>query len=310
MPNTLAHIGVQSVLTRTVLNSADVIWIYIGLLIPDIPWIIQRVIRTFYPAVDLLMLRSYSVIQATLFGSLLLSFLIAYMTREQWKVFAILGLNAGVHLIIDAGQMKYANGVHFLAPFSWEMTNWGLFSIEGIFTYLLTGFGFIYLLWSWRTLNPLFGQLKRIRWPQILVISLSTMLYFTFPFLFLEKPVQANNHYIKTLQNSENRTGKYIELDRANFKIAEGNKVIKPGHYSEWLQVKELPVENSASVSIKGFFSEQNVITVKEYKVHTDWFRDMASYAGLILIFLTLLITVFIGRSVRNPISIQTAQTS
>ncbi|MBD3276290.1 MAG: hypothetical protein GF372_13320 [Candidatus Marinimicrobia bacterium] len=304
MPNTLAHIGVQSILTRSVLKSADFIWIYIGLIIPDIPWIIQRAIRTVYPAVDLLMLRSYSIIQATLIGSLLLSFLIAYVTREQWKVFAILGLNACLHLIIDAGQLKYANGVHFLAPFSWEMTNWGLFSIEGVVTYVLTGFGLFYLFWSWRSLNPLLPKLKKIHLRQILVLSMLMILYFTFPLLLLEKPVQANNHYLKTLQNSENRTGEYIELDRASFKITNGNKVIKPGHYSEWFQVKGLPVENSASVSIKGFFSEQKVITVNEYKVHTDWFRDMASYAGLVLVVLTLIVTIFLGRSLKKPLSV------
>ena len=304
MPNTLVHIGLQGILSRQLFKPAAVLWIYLGLLIPDIPWILQRIIRMAAPAVDLLMLRSYSVVQATLFGSLILAFTLAFFAKQQWKVFSILGFNAAVHLVIDAGQLKYANGVHFLAPFSWEMSNWGFFAIESIVTYILTGFGLVYLFWSWRSVKPITEQLHQFNWARISLISLFGISYFLIPFFFIEKPVEANNHYLKTLIQEEERIGKPIELDRATFKTSGDDKMIKPGHSSEWFYVEGLPVETEESISIKGHFTGRNIIQVSQYKVHTDWFRDMASYAGLILIFLTLLITVFIGRPVKNPISV------
>ncbi len=302
MPNTLVHIGLQGVLSRQLFKPADVLWIYIGLLIPDIPWILQRIIRMSAPSVDLLMLRSYSVIQATLFGSLLLALAISFFAKQQWKAFAILGFNAILHLVIDAGQLKYANGVHFLAPFSWEMANWGFFHIESVITYLLTGFGLAYLFWSWRSVKPITEQLQQFTWQRMSVIAVFGISYFLIPFFFLDEPVKANNHYLKTLIQEENRSGKQIELDRATFKPAGEEKMIKPGHSSEWFYVEGLPVKTRESISIKGHFTAQNVIQVTEYRVHTDLFRDLSSYAGLLLIFATLVLAALRSFSVKDPL--------
>jgi len=44
MPNTLAHLAVHGFATRAVLRGADLKWVFVGCVIPDIPWIIQRVV--------------------------------------------------------------------------------------------------------------------------------------------------------------------------------------------------------------------------------------------------------------------------
>ena len=46
MPNTLAHLCVQGIATRSLIKDADLKWIYTGCVIPDVPWILQRVIRS------------------------------------------------------------------------------------------------------------------------------------------------------------------------------------------------------------------------------------------------------------------------
>ena len=66
MPNTLAHLGVQGIATRSVLRDADLKWIYLGCIIPDVSWIIQRLVRYVIPNIDLYDLRLYAIVQASL----------------------------------------------------------------------------------------------------------------------------------------------------------------------------------------------------------------------------------------------------
>ena len=40
MPNSLVHFAVQGVVTRSVLRDADIKWVFLGCIIPDVPWII------------------------------------------------------------------------------------------------------------------------------------------------------------------------------------------------------------------------------------------------------------------------------
>ena len=61
MPNTLAHLGVGGVLTRSLVPDADLRWVYIGCVIPDVPWILQRVAYSLPISVDLYNLRLFGV---------------------------------------------------------------------------------------------------------------------------------------------------------------------------------------------------------------------------------------------------------
>jgi len=51
MPNTLAHIAIQAPLTRLGMKEAPLQWIAVGCIIPDIPWIVQRIF-TYLPGID------------------------------------------------------------------------------------------------------------------------------------------------------------------------------------------------------------------------------------------------------------------
>ena len=71
MPNTLAHIGLQGLATRKLLRDADLKWIYLSCIIPDVPWIIQRLVRYVIPNIDLYDLRLYAIVQASFLFCLL-----------------------------------------------------------------------------------------------------------------------------------------------------------------------------------------------------------------------------------------------
>ena len=80
MPNTLSHIGVNGLLTRSLIKKSDLFWIYLGTIIPDLPWIFQRVVETFFPSTNGYDLRLFVIVQATLFLSIIFSGAMAFMS--------------------------------------------------------------------------------------------------------------------------------------------------------------------------------------------------------------------------------------
>ncbi len=147
MPNTLAHLGLQAIATRTFIRHADPKWIFAGCILPDVPWILQRAVKTLAPAVDPYALRLYCIVQSSLAGCLLLCAALAFFAARPRQIFAVLAVNSFLHLLLDAFQTKFANGVHLFAPFSWELLNFGLFWPESWITYVLTIFGLAYVIW-------------------------------------------------------------------------------------------------------------------------------------------------------------------
>ena len=79
-----------------------------------------------------------------------LSLALATISKHFWRTLIILSINSLLHLLLDATQIKWANGVHFFAPFNWQLANFNLFWPESIPTYILTFFGLIYFAINWR----------------------------------------------------------------------------------------------------------------------------------------------------------------
>lgn len=283
MPNILAHAGVQGILTRTGFRDADPKWIYLGCVIPDVPWILQRVVRMAVPSIDLYSLRAYVIVQASLLSCLLLCGAVALLARRFWEMGALLGLNALLHLLLDACKIKWASGVHLLAPFSWKLASWGFFWPESLISYGLTGGGLLYVIGYWRLSLKKglgFGQLSASRVVGSVVLI---GVYFVLPFLLLPGPEAADNHYIKTLGMSQNRTGHYVECDRAHYFSTPEGKSLECWNL-EPMSVEGLTLHPPATVSVRGVFIAENKVHVLDSHVHHDWFRDNASYLGLALI--------------------------
>ena len=132
------------------LRQADPKWIFVGCIIPDVPWILQRIVRPVITDPDLLYdLRLYTIAQASLICCLLLCGAFAVLSANPGRIFAILSLNSCFHLLLDAFQTKWGNGVHLLAPLRWEAVNFGLFWPESPVTVALTAFGAVYCALFW-----------------------------------------------------------------------------------------------------------------------------------------------------------------
>jgi hypothetical protein len=89
MPNTLCHFAVQGPTCRLISKNSAIIWILTGCIIPDIPWMIQRIILPLH-LFNPYDLRIYFTLQASLVFCLFLSFAISLFTRKIYQIFLLL----------------------------------------------------------------------------------------------------------------------------------------------------------------------------------------------------------------------------
>ena len=283
MPNTLAHLGAQGVLNHLVKRGIDPKLVGLGCLLPDVPWILQRFVEGLGLSSDPYTTRAYFIAQASLFVTLCACGGLAFLTQRPKEVFLILGMNSFLHLLLDGLQIKLGNGVHFFAPISWDLWNVGWFWPESLPTYILTGCGLLYVIWHWKT-----AMNQPIAFPQksFLCLGLSLimfLLYFVLPFVFIEGPRQADNHYVMTLKDKDSRIGKPIEFDRRPYiKTSSGDVVEEPG--GERIKVAIPLLDHSARISGRGTFTAPNEVELLAIHEHIWGLRDASSILGILLI--------------------------
>ena len=104
---------------------------------------------------------------------------------------------------------------------------------------------------------------------------------------------EQNNHFVKTLCEYENRTGKLIELDRKKIKFEESSKrYFIESIDKSYIKLVGIEETDAYKISIKGKFIDNNTIKVTELHEHIIWFRDGASYIGLIFILISGLLSL------------------
>jgi len=286
LPNTLVHIGFNGLTTKAFIKKPDLLWIYLGCIIPDFSWIIRRIVTLLFPSINGYDLQTYVTVQASLLFSLLLSAIFASVSKSYLKTFLILSIGALLHLLLDSIQIKWGNGVHLFAPFNWDLTNYGFFWPESLGSYLLTLVGIIFFFYNWREINISKPEILLSK-SRILISLVLLLIYFLLPLKFMLNIEEENNRFISTLKNPENRIGNYIEMDRK--KVNYDN--ITNSYWIESFNKDKIELQNvenlsSNIISIKGIFVTNDLIFVNEYHKSWDTFRDGASYFGLLLIFI------------------------
>lgn len=283
MPNTLAHLGVQAVATRGLLRDADRKWIYLGCILPDVPWILRRALHAVSLPADPFTLHFYAFVQSSLAGCLLLGAALAAFSAAPRRVFLILSANSLFHLLLDALQRKWANGVHLFAPFSWELWNAGLFWPESWPTYVLTAFGLAYVVATWRRRREGAMGISGRRWP---VGAALLAAYVVVPAAFLEGPEGADVQSLRTLRDRGARPGNEVGFDRREV-VPRAGRVVVEALGGEEIALRGLdgPAEGG-TVSLRGRFADASTIEVREAHWHDAWDRDLGSYGGLALIVL------------------------
>ncbi len=284
MPATLGHIGVQYLMTKQCLPKADVKWILAGCVVPDVPWIIQRVLPNL-TSVSPIELRLYVIAQSTLLMSLILCAFLALFSRNSRGVFFVLALGTVLHLGLDALQTKWANGVVLFAPLRWDLWNFGLFWPEDWPTYALQGLSIVIGTWIWVT-EPRYGNDLQLPsgWKAVIATLLLTA-YVVFPTGMKEGVRSTDLHYAATLADVGSRAGKLIEFDRSRLLTHAGGTSLKVWAREEFALITPSPMRGEVA-SIRGQFETPTTIRVAEFHIHPSGVRNLASYVGLLMIFI------------------------
>ncbi len=283
MPNTLAHFGVQGVATRSLIREADAKWIFLGCIISDIPWILIHLANRLSLQVDPYDLRLYAIVLASLAACLLVSVALALLSKRPTMILAVLALNSFLSLVLDALQIKWGNGVHFLAPFSWDLFNVGLFWPESVTNYMLTVFGLAYFLYLWARApgKPVALSFSSPR--QLLLATVLFAAYFVGPLAFLNGPEERDNHSAKTLRHENTRRGKSVQFDREAYVVRNGQEFLRT-YSGEELRVVGETLGHAGTVSVRATFVDNQTIRVYDLREHWGEWRDKASIAGLTLL--------------------------
>ncbi len=281
MPNTLAHFAVQGAASRGLWRRFDPRWIYLGCLLPDVPWILRRAVVGLGLPADPFDLRLYTMALASLAGTLLLAAALAAVTAAPRLVVSVLGANALLHLLLDATELKFGNGVHLLAPFSWRMTSFDLLPGESPVYLALTAAGALLVAWEIaRRQPPSLGFDLR---PSRLAAGAALLTgYLLFPLPFLGAIEASGSYSVKVLREVDSRSGRTVSLDRTAFLATPAGGIVQLWTGERVRAIGELPQHN-ASVSLQGTFLAPDVLRVDRlYEHHRD--RDWPSYLALLLL--------------------------
>ncbi|MBU0664207.1 MAG: hypothetical protein KJ990_06635, partial [Proteobacteria bacterium] len=244
-----------------------------------IPWILQRILN-FIPGIDPYTLRLYSLNQASLFFCLFMAAALALSTRRSLHIFLLLSLNCLLHLLLDATQIKWANGVQLLVPFSWSMLRFDWFWPEHISSYAATMAGLLFLAFNWRKIAATDLDITRPTAGKTTIILCLLLFYGAGPFLFFKHALAADNHFCRTLMAQSDKAGKNIELDRVPF--SSESKSVRPFSGKAFTLHGKLP-DKSGLISVQGYFIDTDTIQVTGYHQHNHY-RAMATSLGLLLI--------------------------
>jgi len=287
VPNVLAHFGVQPVATRGVMRHADFKWVFLGCVIPDVPWILFRAISTVVPAVDPYGLRLYAIAQASLVVSLLLCGAVALLSSRPRLVFTVLSFNLLLHLLIDATQTKWGTGVHLFAPITWQQWNAGLYWPDSPITYVLTAGGLVAWVWAWLRRDDstsLSARPQTKKW-SLIASTLLLSAYVVVPLGLRDGPLAADNQSVKTLLERDSRVGRPVQFDRERYERGPAGDTLF-SFANEGFAVRGKRARSSTSVSARATFVAQDTVLIQALHEHVPGLRDLSSYLGLILLLL------------------------
>ena len=285
MPNTLAHIGVQALITRGLIARADLGWIGLGCILPDLPWIIQRVVTILPIGLSPIDLRLYAVVQSSLLFCLVASAAFACLAPRAVRVFGILALGCLLHLLLDATQTKWANGVLLFAPFDWYLLNFGFYWPENWPSHLLGLVGLAYGVWAVWRIGPSSLHLWPVPVGRVLAALTFLGLYLAGPLMFMPAADAADLHFAATLRDGAGRPGQLIEFDRSDvWRAADGATQL--GVWTgETLALIGQPLPEAAQgASIRGRFVDAQTIEVTAFHLHPTARRELLSILGLGLV--------------------------
>lgn len=289
MPNTLCHFAVQGPTNRLISKKLPILWIFTGCILPDIPWIIQRILLPLH-LFNPYDVRLYVTVQASLVFCVLLSLVLALFTEKTFHVFILLAANCLFHLLLDTIEVKWGNGVQLFAPISWKMLQFNLFNSDSLLFTAGTVIGLIFVVVVWKKAASEQTWLIRPSCVKAGIALGCLAIYALAPLHYMNYLEKANIRYIHTLRDMSARSGKFIEFDRVPFSAAKHN--IKTFTGEKIILKGNIPKE-SGLLSLQGRFVNAKIIDVKNSHIDGK-LRAWGSYIGISLFALLWLQAIYL----------------
>lgn len=312
MPNTFCHIAVQLPLSRCLWPGADSRLILLGCIIPDLPWIIKR-LGTAIPGIDIYQLQLYATAQASLYVSCLLALAIALCAKRFIFTFTLVAGNCLAHLLLDACQIKWANGVHLFAPFSWRLLRfdlcwpghpvWFFLSAAGLLVLFLTWRDSLRRPWPWSWPWLKAGKDRRPPWSRLFLAVLCLFLYCLVPLAYRGEIEREDNGFLATVHEQSARPGKYAEFERRPY--TDGFLTLVGG---ERLRLVGAVPDKAGLWSVRGRFISPDTLAVIESHRQSH-LRDWASMLALTLLALLFLHSLLKSNEARRRQSFLSTET-
>jgi len=272
-----------------------------GCVIPDLPWIVRRLVDASSFSVEPISTYAYFIAQSSLVGCFFACIAFAFLFRNFKVVAAYALLGSLVHLLLDSLQDKWGVGVHLLAPFNWEALRLGVFQVDSVFTHLLTVAGIIPFLFITKARHD--ARLLCLNTYRIAGCCVCIIAYFSVPLLFISHVVASDSRYLHTLENKDERRGKLLELDRETTSVT-GDTWHTTTHIGEVLAIlnPDANMKDGGTYSFKAEFDNEHEIWVTDWKRHSGA-RDTASYVGLLLIGCWVASVLILGRRTKSVVT-------
>jgi hypothetical protein len=271
-------------LTRALFKTADPRWICLGLLIPDLPWILQRVLLSIPIDIPPYAIRAYVVGMSAPLMCSILSAAIASLFKKWREVFSILLFGSMVHLLLDAVQEKGGLGIPLAYPFYFETFSYPLFSMNGWISVSITFIGLLttlYILLKPRNYFP-FPKWTHEK-HRLILCGILVWGYLTIPAMFLEATIRSNVHDTGVISGLLNRTGASVHFDRAHFTPGVVSS-IKNSTMPSAVEVVGIDLNAPALVSGKAIFVSENTLEMQSYEAHPRYARFSYTMVGLLAI--------------------------
>ncbi len=285
MPSTLTHVALQVPAARVLGGAGAVPWVLASCIIPDIAWILQRAFKAVWWGSEEIFydVRLLAIAQSSLLLSGVLCAALAIVARPSGRALLALLLGCAVHLLLDALQLRWGNGVHLGLPFVW--TAWSPGSVDpdapAFAAVALVGAAACVFLIA---RPPRRQELQLTRGRLTASVALVAA-FFVLPWVLMAPLERADNHSIGSLR-AEQRHGREVSLYRAHYFPPEtpGGDPVLLTLVSEPLRVTSgLDLAARARVSVRGRFAGPDRLEVIEAHVHPHERRSIYSVLGLAL---------------------------
>ena len=272
--------------------------VFAGCVIPDLPWIVWRLVNTMGFSFEPISAYAYLIAQASLVGCFFACVAFGFLFTNFRLVAAFALLGCLLHLVLDSLQDKWGNGVHLFAPYNWKILSVGIFQIDSVVIYLLAFAGIIPFLFVTKVRQD--AILLCVNPVRLAICCICFIAYFLVPFPYINSVVASDSRYLQTLENKNERRGKLLELDRESVSIVEDTWHITT-HTGEVLAIMnpDASMNDGDTYSIRAEFLDQRKIWLIDWKRHSG-IRDMPSYAGLLAIVCWMSAVLILNRRLKS----------